>query len=57
MKKIKMTNTEHLTPHSQKRLTTGLSCALLASAGLLVGISAHAEEDYDLELTISKKER
>ena len=53
MKKIKMTNTEHLTPHSQKRLTTGLSCALLASAGLLVGISAHAEEDYDLELTIS----
>ena len=55
MKKIKMTNTEHLTPHSQKRLTTGLSCALLASASLLVGISAHAEEDYDLELTISKK--
>ena len=55
MKKNKMINTEPLTPRSQKHLTTNLSCALLASLGMLVGVTAHAEEDYDLEVTISKK--
>ena len=55
MKKIKMINTEQLTLRNEKHLTSNLSCVLLASLGLLVGVNAHAEEDYDLEVTISKK--
>ena len=49
-----MTPKNTLTP-SYSRFTTGLSCALLASLGMLVGTTANAEEDYDLEVTISKK--
>lgn len=48
-------NNHKNTLHPYSRLTTGLSCLFLASAGVLLGVTAHAEEDYDLEVTISKK--